>query len=134
MKQNMAMLKQMAAVTEAQYLTEHAKIKPLLDHEARLRGRIAKLEDQVQAARTDMDQDHAMKALGADIIWQGWHLRMRRTLNMELAQVTAKKLQGMERLRKSFGRKTAVSDMAATERARLKAARAKVLMDRLLQP
>lgn len=28
MKQKMAMLKQMAAVTEAQYLKEHAKIKP----------------------------------------------------------------------------------------------------------
>lgn len=134
MKQNMAMLKQMAAVTEAQYLKEHAMIKPLLDHEARLRGRIAKLEEQVRAARDDMDQDHAMKALGADIIWQSWHLRMRRTLNMELAQVTAKKLHSMERLRKSFGRKTAVADMAEAERVRLKTARAKALMEKLIQP
>lgn len=132
MKQKMAMLQQMAAVTEAQYLKEHAKIKPVLDQEARLRGQLSKLDHQVKAARADIDQDHAMKALGADLLWQGWHVRTRRTLNVELAQVTAKKLMAMDRLRKTFGRKTAVSDMADAERKRLKVARAKALEARLL--
>ncbi|MGR3621163.1 hypothetical protein [Pseudophaeobacter sp.] len=133
MKQKMAMLKQMSAVTEAQYLKEHAKIKPILDHEARLRGQLSKLEDQVKSARQDIDGDVPMKALGADLIWQGWHTKTRRNLNMQLAQVTARKLMAMDRLRKTFGRKTAVEEMEKAEAQRLKQARAKALEQQLLQ-
>jgi len=133
MKQKMAMLKQMAAVTQAQYLREHARIKPVLDHEARLRGQISKLNDQVKENRAEMDEDLRMKALGADLLWEGWHQRTRRSLNVELAQVTAKKLMAMDRLRRTFGRKTAVSDMAEAEKKRLQAAKNKALADRLLQ-
>ena len=133
MKQKMAMLKQMAAVTQAQYLREHARIKPVLDHEARLRGQISKLNDQVRENRAEMDEDLRMKALGADLLWEGWHQRTRRSLNVELAQVTAKKLMAMDRLRRTFGRKTAVSDMAEAEKKRLQAAKNKALADRLLQ-
>ncbi len=130
MKQKM--LDQMAAVTEAQYLREHARLKPVLDEEARLRGLLNKLNTQVQEARKQTDGDHAMKALGADLLWEGWHTRTRRSLNSELAKVTAKKLMAMDKLRKSFGRKTAIADMASDERARQKAARAKALQERLL--
>jgi hypothetical protein len=133
MKQKMAMLQQMAAVTEAQYLKEHAKIKPILDHEARLRGQLSKLDEQVSTARQDADKDIQMKALGADLLWQGWHTNARRNLNMQLAQVTARKLMAMDRLRKTFGRKTAVGDMAQAEKRRVKAARAKSLQEQLLQ-
>jgi hypothetical protein len=133
MKQKMAMLQQMAAVTEAQYLREHAKIKPILDHEARLRGQLSKLEEQVSSARQDVDKDIPMKTLGADLLWQGWHTGARRNLNMQLAQVTARKLMAMDRLRKTFGRKTAVGDMAQTEKLRAKTARAKSLQEQLLQ-
>lgn len=130
MKQKM--LDQMAAVTAAQYMQEHAKIQPALAREAELRGQLAKLNTQVQAARQQADCDHAMKALGADLLWQGWHTRTRRQLNMELAQATAQKLRMMDQLRKAFGRKQAVETMAAAERKRHKDARAKALMDRLL--
>jgi hypothetical protein len=133
MKQKMAMLQQMAAVTEAQYLKEHAKINPILDHEARLRGQLSKLDEQVSTARQDADKDIQMKALGADLLWQGWHTNARRNLNMQLAQVTARKLMAMDRLRKTFGRKTAVGDMAQAEKRRVKAARAKSLQEQLLQ-
>jgi hypothetical protein len=132
MKQKMAMLKQMAAVTEAQYLKEHAKIKPILDQEARLRGQLTKLEAQVREARSEADSDMPMKALGADLLWEGWHLNTRRNLNMQLAQVTARKLMAMDRLRQTFGRKTAVGDMAKTEKRRLKTVCAKSLEAQLL--
>nr|WP_251363917.1 hypothetical protein [Epibacterium ulvae] len=111
------MLKQMQSVTEAQYMQEHARIKPILDAEAAIRGKLAQLDRQVKEAREQSDSDHAMKSLGADLLWQGWHHRMRRQLNTELAQATAKKLMAMDRLRKSFGRKHAVQTMSreATE-------------------
>ena len=131
MKQKM--LDQMAAVTAAQYMQEHAKVQPVLAREAQLRGQLAKLNEQVQAARQQADGDHAMKALGADLLWQGWHSRTRRELNLELAKATAHKLRMMDQLRTAFGRKHAVETMAAAERKRHKARQAKALMDRLLE-
>ncbi|MEO3477819.1 hypothetical protein AAFO90_09085 [Phaeobacter sp. CAU 1743] len=130
MKQKM--LDQMAAVTSAQYLREHARVKPILDEEARLRGQLAKLNAHVQATRSEAEGDHAMKALGADLLWEGWHTRTKRNLNTELAQVTAKKLMAMDKLRKTFGRKTAIADMAKAERDQHKAARIKALQEKLL--
>ncbi|MDC0660139.1 hypothetical protein N6L27_19225 [Leisingera sp. SS27] len=130
MKQKM--LDQMAAVTAAQYMQEHAKVQPALAREAELRGQLAKLNEQVQAAREQASSDHAMKALGADLMWEGWHSRTRRQLNMDLAKATAQKLRMMDQLRTAFGRKHAVETMAATERKRQKAAQAKAFMDRLL--
>ncbi|MBE1296699.1 MAG: hypothetical protein GJ678_10750 [Rhodobacteraceae bacterium] len=125
------MLDQMAAVTHAQYLREHARVKPVLDEEARLRGQLNKLQDHVQDTRAQADDDHSMKALGADLLWEGWHTRTRRELNTELARVTARKLMAMDNLRKSFGRKTAIEEMAKAEHKRLKMARAKALQEQL---
>ncbi|APG48726.1 hypothetical protein [Phaeobacter porticola] len=118
MKQKM--LDQMADVTEAMYLQEHAKVKPVLDAEARVRSQLAKLDRQVNETREIANSDHAMKALGADLLWQSWHGRTRRQLNMELAQITAQKLRAMDKLRKAFGRKHAVETMATQERQRHK--------------
>ncbi|WP_264211884.1 hypothetical protein [Leisingera thetidis] len=131
MKQKM--LDQMAAVTAALYMQEHARIQPVLAREAELRGQLAKLNTQVQAAREQAGGDHAMKAVGADLLWQGWHTRARRQLNLELAQATAQKLRMMDQLRKAFGRKQAVDTMASVERRRHKAEQAKTFLDRLLE-
>ncbi|NIZ60474.1 hypothetical protein DL239_05730 [Sedimentitalea sp. CY04] len=129
---NQKKLDQMAAVTEAQYLREHAKIKPILDEDAALRGKIAKLDAQIKETRQQAENDHAMRALGADLLWQGWHSRTRRQLNIELAQVTARKLKAMDQVRKAFGRKHAVQTMADDERKRQKLERIKKLEAQLL--
>jgi predicted nucleic acid-binding Zn-ribbon protein len=130
MKQKM--LDQMAAVTAAQYMQEHAKVQPILARAAQLRGQLAQLNAQVQSVREQGDGDHAMKALGADLLWQGWHTRTRRQLNQDLAKATAQKLRVMDQLRQAFGRKHAVETMAASERKRRKAEQAKSFMDQLL--
>ena len=130
MKQKM--LDQMAAVTEAQCLREHAKIKPILDEEAALRGKMTRLDAQMKDTRQQGEQDHAMRALGADLLWQGWHSRTRRQLNIELAQITARKLMAMDQVRKAFGRKHAVQTMAEQERKRQKQDRIKKLQTQLL--
>lgn len=132
MADKMKMLEQMAAVTEAQYLKEHAKVKPILDREAALRGQLAKLDAQIKETRAQADGDHAMRALGADLMWQGWHTRTRRELNMQLAQITAQKLSAMDKLREAFGRKHAVETMARDERKRVKQEKAKKLEQTLL--
>lgn len=132
MPDKLNMLEQMAAVTEAQYLREHAKVKPILDREAQLRGELAKLDSQIKETRVQAEGDHSMRALGADLLWQGWHSRTRRELNMQLAQITAQKLAAMDKLRAAFGRKHAVETMAKDERKLRKQIRAKKLEEKLL--
>ena len=126
------MLAQMKAVTEAQYLREHAKVKPILDAEARLRGQISMLKVQVQDGRNAAEGSHAIKTLGADLLWQQWHMQARKELNQELAQVTAKKLQAMDKLRTAFGRKHSVETMEQNERDMRRKLRAQKLQDRLM--
>ncbi|MFP3548915.1 hypothetical protein SB748_36610, partial [Rhizobium sp. SIMBA_035] len=60
MKQD-KMLAQMKAVTNAVYLREHAKVKPILDREAQLRGKLAMLKQQVEESRSLIDESHEMK-------------------------------------------------------------------------
>ena len=127
-----SMLKQMKSVTEAQYLREHARIKSVLDAEAALRGKLNHLDQQVRDARENSEGEFAMKSLGADLLWQGWHTRTRRQLNMELAQATAQKMMAMDRLRKSFGRKHAVETMADEAAKKKKADKAARLYAQLM--
>lgn len=126
------MLAQMKSVTNAVYLREHAKVKPILDREAQLRGKLSMLKQQVEDSREILNQSHEMKALGVDLQWQRWHTNARRDINQELAQVTAQKLRAMDKLRHAFGRKHAVETMETQYKADAKEKRAKMLFDRLM--
>ncbi|WP_420004681.1 hypothetical protein [Arenibacterium sp. LLYu02] len=126
------MLAQMKSVTNAVYLREHAKVKPILDREAQLRGKLTMLKQQVEDSREILNQSHEMKALGVDLQWQRWHTNARRDINQELAQVTAQKLRAMDKLRHAFGRKHAVETMEAQNKSEAKEKRAKMLFDRLM--
>ena len=131
MKQD-KMLAQMKAVTNALYLREHAKVKPILDAEAQLRSQIEMLKTQIADSRPIAEESHAIKALGADFLWQKWHTKSRRELNQQLAQVTAQKLQAMDKLRASFGRKQAVETMEVQEKDLRRKLRAQKLQQKLL--
>lgn len=131
MKQD-KMLAQMKSVTNALYLREHAKVKPILDAEAQLLSQINMLKNQVAVSRAISDESHAIKALGADLLWQQWHTKHRRELNQQLAQVTAQKLKAMDQLRQSFGRKHAVETMETQEMELRRKMRAQKLQQRLL--
>ncbi|TNJ42275.1 hypothetical protein [Phaeobacter sp. B1627] len=131
MKQD-KMLAQMRAVTHAVYLKEHAKVKPILDREAQLRGQLSMLKQQVEQSRALIDDSHEMKALGVDLQWQKWHTNARRDINQDLAQVTAQKLRAMDKLRTAFGRKHAVETMEDRFRSEAKEKKNKMLFDRLM--
>ena len=126
------MLAQMQAVTNAVYLREHAKIKPILDREAQLRGNFAMLKQQVEESRALVEQSHEIKALGVDLHWQKWHTNARRDINQDLAQVTAQKFRAMDKLRQAFGRKHAVETMEQQFKSDAKERRNKMLFDRLM--
>ncbi|MEX0317842.1 MAG: hypothetical protein AB3N21_07810 [Ruegeria sp.] len=114
-------LSRIKQVTEALYLDEYDRMRPVLQEEARLRGQLARLDAQMAQARHDGEHTPGFKPLGADILWQGWESRTRRALNTDLARVQAQKLTAMDRLRAAFGRKEALARL--TEAAGSEAAR-----------
>lgn len=126
-------LDQMSRVTEAVYLSEFQKVKGILSDEARLRRDLAQLETQARQERQTLQDDVPMQSLGADVLWQAWLTRTQRQLNMELAQVMARKLTAMGRVRTAFGRQNAVHSMLETERKEAKKAAQKKAAERLIQ-
>lgn len=119
---------QLVQATHAIYLREFEKIKAILEQEAMLRGDLAKLARHEAETR---EANPTMQALGADLAWRGWIERKRRELNIELAQVMARKLNAMDQVRAAFGRKHAVQKLLEIEEAKHKKKAQKHAFDRL---
>ncbi|MBE1285503.1 MAG: hypothetical protein GJ676_19475 [Rhodobacteraceae bacterium] len=110
-------LKTLGTVTEALYLREHAKIADLLKREALIRSNLNRLDKQNRESTQSHDPALLSQIVGVDLRWQVWHNRAREQLNMELAQVTALKLEAMDRVRVAFGRRHAISKLAEARQA-----------------
>lgn len=109
---------------EAAHQAAEAGVQSIQREEAALRRAIAELQEKCLAARTlPGEQLAAPRAIGADLLWQGWTQRKRRELNMELARVLVRKAEKMDALRRSFGRAEACRHLIREdETARRKAA------------
>lgn len=113
---NHNILIQMSAVTETMYQREYSAIRSILNEETVLRKSLAQLEIHSQAAKMDQVRDCTMKTIGADILWQGWVSKTKSRLNIELAQVMARKMDAMTQVRKAFGKKEAVKNLIKSAR------------------
>lgn len=102
----MSQLKSLFILTDAMYLRSQQALKSVLAKEAQLRGELKKLDDHARSVRTEQAEtiDH-MRAIGADLLWEGWLTRTRAQLNLELAKTMAQKEQHIGKVRKSFGKK-----------------------------
>lgn len=107
---------QMSTVTEVMFQREFNSIRGILKEEADLRQSLTRLDAHSDAAKIEQGQDYAMQTIGADILWLAWVSQTRRQLNIELAQVMARKLEAMTHVRKAFGRKEAVKSLIKTAR------------------
>lgn len=125
-------LGQMLNVTEAAYLGEFQKVKDILATEASVRQRLAQLDKQITDNQRSTVNEHSMKTVGADILWQGWVSRTRRELNIELAQVMARKLVAMDGVRHAFGRQKAVENLIEQDKKNQKRAAENRLQARLM--
>lgn len=110
-------IEQISAVMCALYEKEFQAIRSVLAEESDLRGKLRQLDEQIAENRSTGANNHAMQVIGASFLWQGWTMRMRGQLNLELAQVMAKKLIAMDRVRVAFGRQQAVGMMTSAEHA-----------------
>lgn len=107
----------MLKVTEALYMREFQKVRGILEEETTLRQKLAQLDTQIADNQTAIRNDHTMKTVGVDMLWQGWVTRTRRNLNTELAQVMARKLVAMDGVRQAFGRRQAVEKLLDLDKA-----------------
>ncbi len=112
----MTMLDQLLVVSRAKYDHQRQAFAKILAEESRLRQEIARLDDLNKSAvqrETDITE---MRAIGADLLWQGWLSRSKTTLNMELARVLATKTHEQEIVRQAFGKVAALQELIADER------------------
>ncbi|WP_234170822.1 hypothetical protein [Ruegeria pomeroyi] len=126
-----SILDQMTGVGEALYLREYERIRAVLEEEARITAQIARLDDQVLRIRAEGTGDHGYRSVGADILWQSWESRTRRQLNSDLARARAKRLSMMDELKRAFGRKQAIAQIAEDEKSARVKARRKAELDAL---
>ncbi len=111
----MKKLEQLLSVTEAHYQFEFAMVKDILAKEGSIRRALAQLDEQKTQAHSDLANGMMMQSMGAEILWQTWAANSRTTLNIELAQVLARKETVMDQVRKAFGRREAVKTMLKAE-------------------
>lgn len=120
-------LQSLKQVTEAAYQVEQAKLRDILTREAELRRDLAALAKKLQTASClPPEQLAAPRAIGADLLWQGWIQRNRQDLNVQLAQVLVAKAEKMSALTRAFGRAEAVETLLNNQ----KTARRKDALDR----
>lgn len=123
-------LAQLGQAMDAAYRAAQASVQDILAEEAALRAALSELDEKRAAVRAlPADQLAASRAVGADLLWQGWSQRSRQELNVKLAQVLVRKAEKMTALRRAFGRAEAVRNMEADK----KTARRKVAQGRDLE-
>jgi hypothetical protein len=115
---------QLKHAMDADYQAQQAALQDVVRQEADLRRALAELEElRVEARTMPADQLAAPRAIGADLLWQGWTQRTRQDLNVKLALILVQKAEKMSALRYAFGRAEAVNNLIAQEKtARRKAA------------
>ncbi len=132
------MSKQMNAltqITDALFQVEQAKMQRIAADEKSVRQALSNLDAQYNNALGDASDMMAVRALGADLLWQVWVGRKRANLQLELAKILVRKAQAAEGLRHAFGKNHVATQLhqQETTRSRQKAAahRLRLEQDRL---
>ena len=87
---------------------QEARMQKIVAEETRLRREIRGLDEKASlTGQLPAERLHDMRSVGADLLWNGWVARSRRQLNIELAQVLARKGQAMREVGKAHGRNSA---------------------------
>lgn len=106
----MSNLYRLKQVLDAAWQAKEAELRDILQQEGDVRRSLSDLDSRQRSVRTlPADQLTAPRAIGADILWQGWTQRKRQDLNVQLAQVLVRKAEKLDTLRYAFGRTQAVA-------------------------
>lgn len=112
-------LEDLVGLTEAVYRGRLSRLQTLLVEEARLRQDLNRLGQMQYRSEIDA-QDLALRALGADLLWQGWVTRQKTNLNMQLANVLVQKSAVVRDAKLAFGQAQAAGTLHSAQSARKK--------------
>lgn len=101
-------------ITQAKYDQQQLSFQKLIAEENRLREELEKLDRAARVARAEPDGTTEMRAIGADIVWQGWLARSKTQLNLKLAQVLALKLHHLDQVKQAYGKVLVVQELQAS--------------------
>lgn len=113
----------LAALTDAVYRSRLAGMQRILAQEARLRQNLQRLEQMSRLDDNLEQQDIAMRAIGADLLWQGWVARKKSELNIQLANLLAQKSAISRDLTFAFGRSQVADELLEREQDQVAANR-----------
>ncbi|MGJ8617925.1 MAG: hypothetical protein ACSHWS_13880 [Sulfitobacter sp.] len=107
-------------ITQAKYDQQQQSFQKLVAEENRLRRELARLDTAVKRSQSEPEGETEMRAIGADIIWQGWVAQSRTQLNLKLAQVLALKLHNLVQVKQAYGKVLVIQELQ--EKATVRAA------------
>lgn len=107
-------------ITQAKYDQQQQSFQKLVAEENRLRRELARLDTAVKRSQSEPEGETEMRAIGADIIWQGWVAQSRTQLNLKLAQVLALKLHNLAQVKQAYGKVLVIQELQ--EKATVRAA------------
>ena len=103
------------SLIELKYIKSQSALQEIAREEARLRQEIDKL--RAHSADVDAQGIGTMSSLGADILWRAWVERALTQLNIELAQILARKEMYLAEARKAFSRMNISQEIADSQSA-----------------
>lgn len=113
----------LARVTDAVFQGHLAGLQRLAAEENLIRGALSSLE----TARRDNifadDPQIEMRALGADLLWEGWIMRQRMALNIRLANLLVQKEALRNEMRQAFGRAKVADALSLAEQGKIRSLR-----------
>lgn len=116
-------LEDVSKVLDAIYQSRVSGLQRLIIEEAKLRDSLRRLDDMRETGTAAAMQDQAMRALGADLLWQGWMTRQRTEINMQLANLLVQKAAMVDALRLAFGRSQVAVSLVSNARLEAKTER-----------
>jgi len=106
-------LEQLKSLSELKYRQSTQALALILQRESELRTELSRLRQLVLETHAQPAEDAHVRAIGADIIWLKWVGQAQRKLNIELAQVLARKEGHMAANRRALGKKLVSEELAA---------------------
>ena len=102
-------LQDLHRITRARYDQRQQSFAKVLAEETHLRNELARLDDMHRD--TQAPDPTPMRAIGADIMWQGWVGRARTDMNLRLARVLSVKERHLLEVRRAYGKVLVVEEL-----------------------
>jgi hypothetical protein len=123
-------LTSMKKLVDIKYRQQQESFARFLIQENRIRSALTQLDVQFIQNRATEDVLH--KAIGADVLWQAWHSRKKRELNLQLAQILAVKERHVAQVRKAYGKVLATNTLLENVTLATKQKKAQSQLDRAI--